>query len=142
MARIWVNVEGAIYNNGKWLMIQRGDKEPHAAGTISMVGGTLETTQDEENALEKTLIREIREEIGIEIEDEMEYIESKTFTADNNQKTIDIVFLCRYKSGEPKAMTDEVADILWLTKEEILEHPKTPPWIKRSIELANGLVPN
>ncbi|MEK7517449.1 MAG: NUDIX domain-containing protein [Patescibacteria group bacterium] len=140
MSKIWVNVEGAIYKDGKWLMIERSKKESHASGTISMVGGTLEFTKDMQNSLEENLKREIMEEVGIEIEDDMGYVESKTFTTDSDQEVLDVVFLCKYKSGEAKVKSDEVANVFWLTTEEIMTHPNTPPWIKQSIELANKLL--
>lgn len=142
MSKIFVNVEGTILKDGKWLMIVRGEKEEHAAGTLSMVGGTLETEINLDNALEMTLHREIQEEIGIEVEDEMVYIESKTFTTDSGNKCLDVVFLCKYKSGEPKTLTDEVSDILWMTTEEVMNYSKTPLWIKQSIKLAAECLQN
>lgn len=140
MSKVWVNVEGAIYKDNKWLMIERSKKESHAAGTLAMVGGTLETDTDMQNALEETLKREIMEEVGIEIENEMQYVESKTFTSDSNQAVLDVVFLCKYKSGEAIAKTDEVAHILWLTTEEVIHYPKTPEWIKQSMRIADGML--
>lgn len=140
MSKIWVNVEGAIYKENKWLMIERSKKESHASGTVSMVGGTLEFTKDMQNALEENLKREIMEEVGIEIENDMEYVESKTFATDSDQEVLDVVFLCKYKSGKVNAKSDEVANVFWLTTEEIMVHPSTPPWIRQSIELANKLL--
>ena len=48
---------------------------------------------------------------------------------------VDVLFLGEYESGEP-TITDtlKVADILWMTAEEILGHSKTPPWLKVSVE--------
>ena len=34
-----VNVEGAIYKDEKWLLIRRSEKEEHAGGALSLVGG-------------------------------------------------------------------------------------------------------
>lgn len=121
-------------------MIERSKKEHHASGTISMVGGTLEFKKDMQNSLEENLKREIIEEVEIEIENDMEYVESKTFTTNNGQEVLDVVFLCRYKSGEVRAKSDEVADVFWLKTEEIMVHPNTPPWIKQSIRLADELL--
>lgn len=140
MNKIWVNVEGAIYKDCKWLMIERSKKEPHASGTTSMVGGTLEFEKDMKNSLEENLKREIIEEVGIEIENEMKYVESKSFATDNNHEVLDIVFLCKYKDGEAKVKSDEIANVFWLTTEEIMTHPNTPPWIKQSIKLAGELL--
>lgn len=140
MSKIWVNIEGAIYKGDKWLMIERSKKESHASETLAMVGGTLETDTDIQNVLEETLKREVMEEVGIEIENEMHYVESKTFTSDNNQKVLDVVFLCRYKSGEAAVRSDEVSAVFWLTTKEIIQHPKTPEWIKQSVRIADGML--
>jgi 8-oxo-dGTP diphosphatase len=46
-----------------------------------------------------------------------------------------VVFLCDYESGEPRIEDiEEVADILFLSAKEILEHPKSPIWLKYGIE--------
>lgn len=140
MSKVWVNVEGAIYKGNKWLMAERSNKESHAAGTLAMVGGTLETDTNMQNALEETLKREVLEEVGIEIEKEMQYIESKTFTSDNDQKVLDVVFLCKHKRGKAVVRSDEVESVLWLTTEEIMQHPKTPEWIKQSIRIADVML--
>ena len=140
MSKIWVNVEGAINKDGKWLMVKRSEKEEHASGTIAMVGGTLEVKENGQDALEETLKREVMEEVGIEIENDMKYVESKTFTSDSSQEVLDIVFLCKYKSGEAKIKSDEVAEVFWLTTEEIMTHSNTPLWIKQSIEMADRLL--
>lgn len=130
-----VNVEAAIIKDTHYLMIVRGEKEEHAPGTISMPGGKVENAANSNNILEETLIREIREEVGVEIYNDIEYVESKSFIADDNEPVIDIVFLCRYKKGVPRIKDlNEVSRILWMTAEEILNHPKTPAWIKQSIE--------
>ena len=34
-----VNVEAAIYKGNRWLIIRRSDKEDHAPGLLSLVGG-------------------------------------------------------------------------------------------------------
>lgn len=38
-----VNVEAAVYKNDKWLIIKRSEKEEHASGLLSMVGGKVES---------------------------------------------------------------------------------------------------
>ncbi len=48
-----INVEAAIYKNDKWLIIKRSEKEKHAAGLLSMVGGKVETKIAENSVLAK-----------------------------------------------------------------------------------------
>jgi len=135
-----VNVEAAIYKNDKWLIIKRSEKEEHAPGLLSMVGGKVETELSENNVLEDALVREITEEVGINVCERIYYLESKSFISDKGQMVIDIVFLCKYKSGEPKSMSaDEVSEVYWMSSTEILENERAPIWLKESIKKAEGI---
>jgi 8-oxo-dGTP diphosphatase len=134
-----VNVEAAILRDGRYLMVVRGEQESHAPGVLTLVGGKVENAGNEDDIFEGTLRREIKEEVAVEVEDDMAYVESKAFVADDGEPVVDIVFLCRYKSGTPTiADPGEVAALQWMTPEEILAHPKVPAWTGRSIELAEG----
>lgn len=132
-----VNVEAAVVRDGRYLMIVRSEQESHAPGTLSVPGGKVEGAGIVNNILEETARREVREEVGIEIEDELIYVESKSFVTDDGDPVVDIVFLCRYRSGEATAIdAAEVAGLSWMTAAEVAAHPKTPPWIRQSIDLA------
>jgi 8-oxo-dGTP pyrophosphatase MutT (NUDIX family) len=129
-----VNVEGAVLHEGRYLMIVRGAEESHAAGTLALVGGKVETAENQEDVLETTLRREIWEEVGIVV-GEIAYVQSTHFIADDGDQVIDIVFLCQYEYGEPVIDNPgEVAEFLWLTAKEILKHPKAPEWTRNSIK--------
>ena len=62
---ILVDVEGAVYKDGRYLMIVRGKDSSHAPGTLSFPGGKLEEDDGPEHALESALRREITEEAGL-----------------------------------------------------------------------------
>jgi 8-oxo-dGTP diphosphatase len=140
MEPIWyiVNVEGLVVRSadGCYLMVVRGAGESYMAGGLAFPGGKVEGAESEDNVLEETLRREIWEEVGIEVSDEMVYVESHAFVAEGDP-VVDIVFLCRYQSGEVIAADpDEVAAVRWMTAREIMDRPETPPWTRQSIELA------
>jgi 8-oxo-dGTP diphosphatase len=127
--RYIVNVEGAVVKDGRYLMIIRGEGEEHAAGVLAFPGGKVEDDKIASRVLEETARRELREEVNVEVDDEMAYVDSGSFVAGDDQ-IVDIVFLCRYQSGEPRACdADEVAAVQWMTPAEILAHPKSPPWM-------------
>ena len=131
-----VNVEGAIRKDDRWIIIERSMKEEHAGGGLSLVGGKVEA-ENTPNILEKTLKREIAEEIGITIKDEMKYIHSITFTTDQGVIVVDVIFLCEYESGTLEVKDyDEVESIYLMTTEEIINHPKTPDYVKGYIQMA------
>ncbi len=130
-----VNVEAFISDGERYLMLIRSEQEEHAPGTLSVPGGKVEDSAAQDDILEQTVRREIFEEVGIEVEEELRYVESKLFAVASGALVIDIVFLCRYRSGTPRiADTSEVAAIVWMRPEEILAHPKTPPWTRASLE--------
>lgn len=132
-----VNVEGAIHKDDKWLIIKRSEKEEHGPGLMTLVGGKVEIDEVQDGVLEDTLRREIREEVGIEVSDTMHYLESKTFLLADGQMVVDVVFVCKYKSGEARPVdTNEVGQIYWMTCEEVVDNGKTPIWLKESIKKA------
>lgn len=135
-----VNVEAAIYKEDKWLIIKRSEKEEHGPGLMSLVGGKVETDVVQDGILEVTLRREIREEVGIEVSDSIHYLESKTFPLADGQLVVDIVFVCKYKSGEARVVdSNEVGEIYWMTCEELLQDERALSWLKESLKKAEDL---
>ena len=132
-----VNVEAAIVDGDRYLIIVRGAAEAHAPGALSLVGGKVDVDAGMADVLERTLRREIAEEVGVQIQDAIEYVESKSFVADDGGPVVDIVFLCRYAGGAPEIRDPgEVAAIHWMTAAEILAHPQAPPWLRESVARA------
>lgn len=136
-----VNVEGAIRKNDKWLIIERSKNEEHAGGLLSLVGGKVDIEGNSSDILERTVKREILEEVGVNIKDRLTYVHSTSFVTDSGENVVDIVFLCEYDSGEafPKS-PDEVEEVLWLTTKEVLNHPNSPIYFKKSIIHAEELI--
>lgn len=132
-----VNVEGAIFKGDKWLFIERSTKESHAGGMIALVGGKVDLEGDSVDILERTIKREVFEEVGIEINESMHYVQSTSFVTDKGINVVDIVFLCEYARGEayPKS-PDEVEQVFWMTYQELMNHPHAPIWPKESIKKA------
>lgn len=132
-----VNIEAAVVRDGRYLIVKRGPDEEHAPGALSLVGGKIEARDQLDNAVEATLHREIFEEVGLRIHDEFVYLESVVFTADDNQRAANFVFMVRYKSGEIHIDDPgEVAQVSWQSAADVLADPDTPPWTRRSITLA------
>ena len=133
-----VNVEGAIQRNGKWLLILRSEKEEHAGGTLSLVGGKCELEGFSSDILERTLKREIFEEVGCEVTG-ITYVNSSSFVTDSGINVIDIVFLCQHHSNEPyPKSSDEVDEVLWLSTSEIFANTKVPEYLKHNIKQAEN----
>jgi len=136
-----VNVEAAIFKGDKWLLGQRSAKEDHDPGVFSMVGGKVENAANDNNILEETLRREVMEEVGVEIHDTMHYVKSCSFIADFGKTVIDIVFLCKYKSGEPTVLEPEELDsVEWMTIDQVLAHEKVGEYTKESLRIADKMI--
>lgn len=138
-----VNVEGAIRKDNQWLIIERSQKEEHAGGGLSLVGGKVEIEGNSSAILERTLKREILEEVGVSVKDRLHYVHSTSFVTDAGEHVVDIVFVCEYESGEAIANSvDEVENVYWLTTDEILNHPQSPSYLKDYINYADEVVRN
>lgn len=138
--RFVINVEGAVYRGDRWLLVRRSEQEPHAGGTLALIGGKVEYPAGADDILETTLRREIHEEVGVEVAQRMHYIESKSFLAGDGDPVVDIVFVCQYLSGDPRPVDRaEVSEVYWLTATEVEQHPNAPSWTRRSVCLAEAL---
>jgi 8-oxo-dGTP pyrophosphatase MutT (NUDIX family) len=82
-------------------MVVRGEEE-YAPGGLNFPGGKVEGADNADDVLEETLHREIAEEVGLEVHDEMAYLHSRSFVAEG-EPVVDVVLLCRWKSGEAHA---------------------------------------
>ena len=113
-------VNAVVFKEDTVLVSQRSFEEKHMPGAWTVPGGKVDLTEgDVFNVLEHNVKKEVFEETGIEIEDEMEMITNNTFIrGSNNQHVVVIVFKCRYKSGEAQALEDTI-DCKWVTLEDV-----------------------
>ncbi len=63
-----VNTEAAIYREGRYLLCRRSEKEEHAPGGLALIGGKVEMEGVTSDILERTIAREVEEEVGLVIE--------------------------------------------------------------------------
>ncbi|MBS4198547.1 NUDIX domain-containing protein [Bacillus sp. FJAT-49732] len=135
-----VNTEAAIFKDDQWLIIERSKKEEHAGGMLSLIGGKVDPEGNSSDILERTVKREIFEEVGIKVQDRLHYVHSTSFVTDKGEHVVDVVFLAEYESGIAFAKSpDEVESVMWLTYDEIMEHPNSPPFLRESLARAERL---
>lgn len=121
-----VLVNAVVEKDGKILVSQRSLKETHDPGKWTIPGGKVEKTEGNVwNIIEKTLSDEVREETGIEIEDDVQLIANNTFIRSTGQHVVALMFLCHWKSGEAKPLED-TSDVKWISKDEIGEFDFSP----------------
>lgn len=134
----WVNISAVIIRDDQYLMIFRGDADESTLAPLEVPGGKVENAGITNDILEKTLYREVQEEVGIEVHEDVQYLSSMSFIA-YDQPALGIIFLCHYKSGVAHiADPSEVAAIQWMTAEEVLNHPMAPEWTQHIIRLAQA----
>ena len=136
----FINVEAAVFKEDKWLLIRRSTKEAHAGGELSLVGGTVEREGDSTAILERTLHRELWEEVGVEVKEPIQYVRNTSFVLASGKEVVDIVFLCEFDKGEPYAKSpDEVESVHWMTTDEILNNLEIQHYLKDSILAADAM---
>lgn len=112
-----VSVSAFIFGpDGKVLLIQRG-KEP-AKGKLATVGGFVDIGETAEAAL----LRELREEVGAEVED-IRFLTSATnnyLYAGITYPVLDLFFVCQLRSMKVHSSA-EVSALVWSVLAEIDE---------------------
>jgi 8-oxo-dGTP diphosphatase len=112
-----VNVSTVIIKDGKFLLIRRADDEEVFPGMWGVTGGAVEPR---DSSLEDALMRECKEEVGIEIGN------SKLIANDIHDKgAIYLVYRSEYISGTPQAL-DGTAEVAWLDIESARNLELTP----------------
>ena len=119
--------------DGRCLILKRDEREKVHPGKYAVPGGKLEWTNldisnptrvnggvlDFENAIEDLLIREVKEEAGIEIDNDLKYINSVAFIRPDRIPVILVKFAAKYKSGEVTLEEGAFTDFEWVNKEEV-----------------------
>ena len=102
-----------IFRSGKLLITQRHAKS-HLGGLWEFPGGKREAGE----TFEQCLVREIREELGVEIS-VGELLEE--ISHDYAEKSVRLkFFICKILSGEPQPL--DCAAVKWIKKSELAAH--------------------
>jgi mutator protein MutT len=101
---------GLVFRGGKLLITQR-HADTHMGGLWEFPGGKREGNE----TFEECLMRELREELGIEVE-VGELLESLTHSYP--EKTVVLKFFrCRWTQNEPRTL--DCLDLKWVTASEL-----------------------
>jgi 8-oxo-dGTP diphosphatase len=113
-----VFVEAWIKKGDAYLLAKRSSKDDQAAGHWAVPGGKVELGVDDD-IIEKSLRREVLEEVGVEIGN-IQFISSKSFIRSSGHNVIGLSFVAQYKSGEPRPLEDQ-DEIRWVTIQEMTD---------------------
>ena len=131
-----VNTQCAVVRGEQILMIVRGPGVTHSPGVLAFPGGKVEIEDGPADILETTVRREVLEETGITVSPDLEYIRSASFSMSDGTPVVDVLFTGEYVEGDPKVSDPgEVAEILWMTADEVLATDEIRPWLRDAINL-------
>ncbi len=120
-------------SDGRCLLLKRDPREKVHPGKWATPGGKLEWKDlplerptrlngeviDFENAVEDLLVRETREEAGIEIDPDLKYINSVAFVRPDETPVMLVKFAAKYRSGEVKPEVGGFTDFAWVNVAEV-----------------------
>lgn len=128
-----VAVFGIIRKGSKYLISRRSYSDPQAGGQWSVPSGKVEI-EEGIGIIEKTLKREILEEVGLKIKDKVVLLGNGAFTRVSGHNVIGLTFLCDWKSGIAKPLEDQ-EEIRWLHLPEILNFKEIPNYTMDKFKL-------
>ncbi|MAG12636.1 hypothetical protein CL630_02370 [bacterium] len=121
-----IAVTAIVVKDEKYLITRRAKTKKKFPGRWTVPGGRLEVSDYQDlpkdteyhwyNIIGKTLRREIKEEVNIEIEN-VDYLTSITMIVGEYPSLI-LSFIADYKSGEISLQEDELDEYRWVTLEE------------------------
>ena len=117
---IKIVVSLALINDADEILLSKRPQNRHLAGFWEFPGGTVEAGEVPENAL----IREIKEELDISINDKcIAPLSFSEFDYKEFQLLL-LLYVCRRWEGKPKSMENN--EILWVTPNMLREY-RMPP---------------
>lgn len=116
-----------LVSRGEEVLLARAHRFP--AGMYSILAGFVEPGE----SLEETVVREVREEVGIEVKD-IRYFGSQPWPFPNS---LMIGFTATYLSGDLVIEPQEIADAAWFSKHNL---PKLPSQVSIARKLIDWFV--
>jgi 8-oxo-dGTP diphosphatase len=123
---IVVVLKGFILHKGKVLTVQRAHDDEVGGGTWELVGGKIRFGED----LEAALLREIQEEVGLDVTVER-ILYATTFQTHATRQVVILTYLCKSDHHEV-FLSQEHIDYRWSTKEQ--SRKLLPPAILHDFE--------
>ncbi len=122
-----VAITAIIVKDGRYLIVRRSSNKKRFPRMWTVPGGKMETSdylqlpKDTEqywyNVLERTLRREVKEEVGIDVGN-IEYVTSLATVHDDGSPSLVISCAADYVSGEIKLQEEELDQFAWVDLEE------------------------
>lgn len=135
-----VLINAIVEKEGKILISQRSFEESHEPGKWTVPGGKVDQTKGNIwNIIEKTLSKEVFEETGVNIHNNITLLANNTFIRSTGHHVIVLLFLCHWESGRAKPL-DNTLSVRWISENDIdnFEYPpNVRTYIKKGFEELN-----
>ncbi len=123
-------------SDGRCLILKRSETEKVHPGKYCVPGGKLEWDEldiskptrlngdvlDFENTVEDLLVRETKEEAGIDIEKDLKYINSVAFVRPDEIPVVLVKFAAKYKGGEVRVEDGAFSGHAWVNGAEVKDY--------------------
>lgn len=113
-------------SDSRCLIMKRHEREVVGGGKWATPGGKLERKdlpeQVNKNALEDLLVRETREECGLELIPTFTYLRSLTFIRPDGIPVVTLSFAAHYKSGDVVLEAGSFTEYAWVNEEEVKKY--------------------
>ena len=127
-----VAVFAFVEKDGKILLTKRSLNDPQAGGQWSVPGGKVDLIEKPDVILD-TLKKEVMEEVGIEIGDDIDLVWDEGFYRVSGHHVIGLTFLCKWKKGEAKPLEDQ-EEVRWVNKKDLENFSGLPDYFKSRIK--------
>lgn len=111
---IVLGVKGVVVHNGRILIIKRAEESHVGGGTWESPGGKLEFGEE----LEEALIREMKEEVGLDVTVE-KLLYTSTFFTHPTRQVILLTYLCKCNDAAVVKISFEHSEYRWANGEEL-----------------------
>lgn len=143
----YVVVTGIIVQDDKFLIVKRSLEEKAFPGLWTVPGGKLrkseylnipkDTSDSWYNVLEKLLVREVKEETGLQIKN-IRYLLNLAYIRSDGFPTVIISLYCDWASGKVR-LSKELTEYAWITAEGLKSY-KFVPGLREEIEMVNKIL--
>lgn len=127
-----IAITAIIIKDGKYLITKRSATKKRFPNMWTVPGGKLEAKdylalpKDTEaywyNVLERVLVREVQEEVGLTVKN-VEYLTSLATVHADGAPSLVISCIAEYESGEVTLQLEETDDYKWVSTEEAKQYP-------------------
>lgn len=107
-------VTGFVYNNGKTLVLKRSRAESFLPEYWELPGGKLNFGETSEGGL----MREYKEESGLEIVVGKPFRTFSYVSSDGNRHTVEIVYECFFQGGDV-TLSEAHTEYAWITENDV-----------------------